>query len=59
VLCKKYNLNLDDLLEVIVGKICFTLDIYQKYREHFKEKKTRGFLEPIKWDKEEKFAPKS
>jgi len=54
LLCKKYNLNLDDLLEAIIGKICFALDIYQKYRAHFKEKKTTVFLEPFKWGKEEK-----
>jgi predicted nucleotidyltransferase component of viral defense system len=54
LLCQKFNLNLDDLLELVVGKICFTLDIYQKYREHFKAKKNTAMLESFRWDKEEK-----
>ncbi|MCL2476373.1 nucleotidyl transferase AbiEii/AbiGii toxin family protein [Candidatus Bathycorpusculum sp.] len=54
LLCKKYNLKLEDLLELIVDKICFTLDIYQKYREHFETKKIVVGLESFTWGKEEK-----
>ncbi|MCL2134733.1 MAG: nucleotidyl transferase AbiEii/AbiGii toxin family protein [Candidatus Bathyarchaeota archaeon] len=55
LLCQKFNLRLDDLLEVVVGKICFTLGMYQKYREHFKAKKNSSMIESFMWDKEEKF----
>ena len=54
LLCKKYRLKLEDLLELIVEKICFTLDIYQKYREHFEVKKIVVGLESFTWGKEEK-----
>jgi len=32
LLCRKYNLKLENLLEPITDKIRFTLDSYQKYR---------------------------
>jgi sulfatase maturation enzyme AslB (radical SAM superfamily) len=37
-----------------VDKICFTLNIYQKYREHFEVKKITADLESFTWGKEEK-----
>ena len=36
-----------------MDKICFTLDIYQKYREHFEVKKIVVGLESFTWGKEE------
>jgi len=40
LICKKYNLKLEDLREPIIDKVSFVLGIYQKYQENFEAKKT-------------------
>ncbi len=54
LLCKKYNLKLEDLFEPIVDKIRFVLGIYQKYKENFEAKKAVFALEPFRWGEEKR-----
>ena len=35
---KKFNINLEDLEEVVIDKVRFILKLYQRYRRNFEEK---------------------
>jgi hypothetical protein len=53
LISKKYDITLDNLLDQIVGKTFFALEIYQKYRENFNKKQAIIFdLEHFKWGEE-------
>jgi predicted nucleotidyltransferase component of viral defense system len=54
LICKKYDLKLEDLLEPIVDKIRFALGIYQKYKENFETKKAVVASEPFRWGEEKR-----
>lgn len=54
LLCKKYNIKLEDLLEPIVDKICFVLGIYQKYKANFEAKKAVLASESFRWGEEKR-----
>ena len=52
LICRKYQLRLEDMLKPIVGKISFMLGIYEKYRENFQAKKAILTSEPFRWGEE-------
>jgi predicted nucleotidyltransferase component of viral defense system len=54
LICKKYDLKLEDLLEPILDKVCFVLSIYQKYQKNFEAKKTVLASEPFRWGEEKR-----
>lgn len=54
LICKKYNIELEDLLEPIIDKVSFVLGIYQKYQENFEAKKTVLASEAFRWGKEKR-----
>ncbi|NLB76573.1 MAG: nucleotidyl transferase AbiEii/AbiGii toxin family protein, partial [Crenarchaeota archaeon] len=54
LICKKYGLNLEDLVGPVVAKICFVLGIYKKYQENFEAKKTMLASEPFRWGEEKR-----
>jgi predicted nucleotidyltransferase component of viral defense system len=55
LICKKYDLKIEDLLEPIADKIRFVLDIYQKYQENFEAKTAVFATESFKWGEEKRF----
>ncbi len=54
LICKKYSLDLDDLLDPIMEKLNFVLGIYKKYRENFESKKAVFTSEPFSWKDEKR-----
>ena len=54
LICKKFNLKLEDLLAPIVDKSRFALGIYQKYKENFEIKKAVVSSEPFRWGEEKR-----
>lgn len=54
LICKKYDLKLEELLEPILDKVNFALGIYQKYQENFKAKKSILTSEPFSWGEEKR-----
>ncbi len=54
LICTKYDLKLEDLLEPIVDKIRFALGAYQKYKENFEAKKAIVASKPFRWGEEKR-----
>jgi len=52
LICKNNKITLEELLEPIVGKIRFVLEIYKKYRDNFETKQALLMSEPFKWGEE-------
>lgn len=52
LISKKYDITLDELLNQIVEKIRFMLELYKKYRENFDTKQSILVSEPFKWGEE-------
>lgn len=52
LISKKHNITLDDLLDQIVVKTCFMLELYEKYRENFNKKQSILVSEPFNWGEE-------
>ena len=52
LMCKKCQINIEDLMEPMVGKTQFMLNFYEKYRENFKAKKSILISEPFRWGEE-------
>jgi predicted nucleotidyltransferase component of viral defense system len=54
LICKKYDLALEELLEPTVDKVRFVLGIYKKYQENFEAKKAVLASEPFRWGEEKR-----
>ncbi len=54
LICKKFNLKLEDLFEPIVDKIRFVLSIYQKYKDNFEVKKAVVASDPFRLGEEKR-----
>lgn len=54
LICKKYDLKVEDLLEPILDKVNFVLGIYQKYQENFEAKKAVLASETFRWGEEKR-----
>lgn len=54
LVCKKYDLKLEELLEPIVDKLKFVLSLYQKYQDNFEAKKSVFTSEFFSWGEEKK-----
>jgi predicted nucleotidyltransferase component of viral defense system len=52
LICTKYGIAIEEMLDPIVGKIRFMLGIYEKYRENFQAKKAILMSEPFRWGEE-------
>jgi predicted nucleotidyltransferase component of viral defense system len=52
LICKKYQIGIEDLMEPVVGKTRFMLSSYEKYRKNFESKKSILMSQPFRWGEE-------